>query len=66
MSLEKLQLISIAVASFPHKARWLKDWNSSHHTREAFHFPAKGFPDKDLEAWLNRAIFWAGVRDYFP
>jgi hypothetical protein len=50
----------------PHKVRWLKDWNSSHLTREALHFPAKGFTDKDLEIWLNKASFWAGIREYCP
>jgi hypothetical protein len=49
MILEKLQLISILVAPPMHKVRWLKDWNSSHLTHEALHFPTKGFTDKDLE-----------------
>jgi hypothetical protein len=66
MSLEKLQLITTTVAPSPHKVRWLKHWNSGLYTREALHFPAKGFTDKELEAWLNRASFWAGVRDLFP
>jgi hypothetical protein len=65
MFLEKLQMIVTIVASSPHKVRWLKHWNSSLHTREAFHFPAKGFPDKEFEAWQNRASFWVGVIDLF-
>jgi hypothetical protein len=66
MTLEKLQLVATAVATPPHKVRWLQNWNSSSLTRVAFHFPTKGFVDKELEAWLNRASFWAGVRDYCP
>ena len=49
MTLEKLQMISTTVAPPLHKVRWLKDWNLSHLIHEAFHFPAKGFTDKDLE-----------------
>jgi hypothetical protein len=53
MSLEKLQLIATIVASSLHKVKWLKHWNLGLHTREALHFPTKGFTDKELEAWLN-------------
>jgi hypothetical protein len=63
MSLERLQLIATVVAAPPHKVKWLSNWNSSSNTREAFYFPAKGFFDKDLEAWLNKATFWVGVSD---
>jgi hypothetical protein len=63
MPLEKLQMIATIVASPPHKIKWLKNWNSGLHTLEAF--PAKGFIDKELESWLNRASFWAGIRDLF-
>jgi hypothetical protein len=66
MTLERLQLIAIAVAAPPHKVRWLCSWNSTSSTLEAFHFPAKGFLDKDLESWLNKATFWAGVSDQCP
>jgi uncharacterized membrane protein len=66
MSFEKLQLIATTVASSLHKVRWLKHRNSGLHICEALHFPAKGFTDKELEAWLNRASFWARVRDLFP
>jgi hypothetical protein len=66
MTLERLQLIATAVAAPLHKVRWLSNWNSSSSTREAFHFPAKGFLDKELEAWLNKATFWAGVSDQCP
>jgi hypothetical protein len=61
MTLEKLQLIATASASPPFKVRWLEQWNSSTHSREALHFPSKGFTEKELESWLNRATFWAGV-----
>jgi hypothetical protein len=53
MSLEKLQLIATIVASSLHKVKWLKHWNLGLHTREALHFPTKGFTNKELEAWLN-------------
>jgi hypothetical protein len=66
MTLERLQLIATAVAAPPHKVRWLCYWNSSSSTREAFYFPAKGFLDKELEAWLNKAAFWAGISDKYP
>jgi hypothetical protein len=61
MSLEKLQLIATAYVAPQFKVRWLQFWNSGIHSRQAVHFPPKGFTDKDLEAWLNRASFWAGV-----
>lgn len=60
MSLEKLQLFATIVASIPHKVRWLKHWNLGLHTREALHFPTKGYIDKELEAWLNRSHFGLG------
>jgi hypothetical protein len=66
MSLKKLQMIATTIASSPHKVRWLRNWNSGLHTWEALHFLAKGFIDKELEAWLNRASFWAGARHLFP
>jgi hypothetical protein len=61
MCLEKLQYFATAVASPSFKAQWLKWWNSSIHTREALHFLPKGFTNKDLEPWLNKASFWARV-----
>jgi hypothetical protein len=64
MSLDRLQLIATAVAPHHHKARWLSFWNLGAHTREALHFPAKGFKTEELESWLNKASFWAGVRYY--
>jgi hypothetical protein len=48
MSLEKLQLIATACAALHFKVRWLQFWNSSIHSRQAVHFPPKGFIDKDL------------------
>jgi hypothetical protein len=54
-------MISIVVAASFSKVRWQKFWNSSFYTYEAIHFPAKGFTDKDLEACLFRASFWAGI-----
>jgi hypothetical protein len=61
MSLEKLQLIATACATPHFKARWLQFWNSGSHFRQVVHFPPKGFTDRELESWLNRASFWAGV-----
>jgi hypothetical protein len=66
MTLDRLQLIATAVAPHHHKARWLSFWNSGTHTREALHFPAKGFKTEELESWLNKASFWAWVRYYCP
>ena len=66
MTIETLQLIAIVVAAPPHKVTWLSNWNSGSSTREAFHFSAKGFLDKDLKAWLNKATFWARVSDQCP
>jgi arginine exporter protein ArgO len=64
MSLDRLQLIATAMAPHHHKARWLSFWNSGTHTGEALYFPAKGFKTEELEAWLNKASFWTGVRYY--
>ena len=50
MILDRLQLIATAVAPHHHKARWLPFWNSGTHTREALHFPAKGFKTEELGA----------------
>jgi hypothetical protein len=50
ISLEKLQLIATACAAPQFKVRWLENWNSSVHSRQAVHFPPKGFTEKDLEA----------------
>jgi hypothetical protein len=61
MTLEKLQLIATATAAPHFKVRWLEFWNSGIHSRQAVHFPTKGFTDKDLESWLNKASFWAGI-----
>jgi len=64
MTLEKLQLIATAVAAPYFKVRWLENWNSGVHSHQAVHFPPKGFSDKDLESWLNKACFWAGVSSF--
>jgi hypothetical protein len=66
MTLEKLQLIATATIAPHFKVRWLEFWNSRVHSRQAVHFPAKGFIDKDLESWLNKASFWAGVSIRIP
>jgi hypothetical protein len=66
MSLEKLQLIATASASSPFKVRWLRFWNLGLDSRQAVHFPSKGFSERDLESWLNKASFWAGVSEQSP
>jgi hypothetical protein len=66
MSLEKLQLIATACAAPRFKVRWLENWNLGVHSRQTVHFPPKGFTDRDLEAWLNKASFWAGVSNQAP
>jgi hypothetical protein len=66
MMLEKLQLIATPIAAPHFKVRWLEFWNSGVHSRQAVHFPAKDFTDKDLESWLNKASFWAGVSIRIP
>jgi hypothetical protein len=66
MTLEKLQLIATTSASPSFKVRWLEHWNSSVHSRQAVYFPSQGFTDKELEAWLNKASFWAGVSIQSP
>jgi hypothetical protein len=50
MTLEKLQLIASAIAAPPFKVRRLEYWISSVHSRQAIHFPPKGFTNKDLES----------------
>jgi hypothetical protein len=66
MTLQKLQLIAIASAASHYKDRWLKFWNSSFHSHQAVHFPPKGFINKDLEAWLNKASFWTRITNQIP
>jgi hypothetical protein len=66
MTLEKLQFIAMATATPHFKVRWLEFWNSGAHSRQAVHFPAKGFTDKDLESWLNKVSFWVGVSIRIP
>jgi hypothetical protein len=66
MSLEKLQLIATACATPQFKVRWLRNWNLSVHSRQAVHFPPKGFTERDFEGWLNKASFWAGVSNQAP
>jgi hypothetical protein len=56
----------MACAAPQFKVRWLEIWNLGIYTRQAVHFPPKGFTDKDLEAWLNKASFWAGVSNQSP
>jgi hypothetical protein len=50
MSLEKLQLIATASASSLFKVRWLRFWNLGLHSRQAVHFPSKGFSERDLDS----------------
>ena len=61
MSLENLQLIATACAAPHFKTAWLQFWNSVNHSCQVVHFPPKGFTNKELESWLNRALFWVEV-----
>ena len=66
MILKTLQLIATAMVPHHHKTRWLSFWNSGTRSCEAFHFLAKEFKTDDLESWLKKASFWAGIRYYCP
>jgi hypothetical protein len=65
MTLEKLRSIATASAAPHFKVRWFEFWNSSLHSRQAVHFPTKGVTERDLDAWLNKACFWAGICNQF-
>jgi hypothetical protein len=56
-------MIATANVASHFKVRWLKQWNSSSHNREAVHFPAKPVNEDRLGTWLTRATYWAGVCD---
>lgn len=62
MTLERLQLLATAKVQPLYRIRWLKIWNSSAGSRAALRFPLTGTTDKEFEAWLHRACFWAEVR----
>ena len=62
MTLDKIQLVAIVAVNPQFKCKWLTRWNSSTLTREVLHFPKTSLSDKDFEAWLNHASFWARVR----
>ena len=64
MTLEKLQLIATAAVEPEYKVRWLKWWNSGRFNREAIRFPKSPASEDTLKPWLNKAVFWAGVRLY--
>jgi hypothetical protein len=66
MNLDKLQLVATAAVSSAVKIQWLTWWNSSILWREALRFPKNPFPDREFEAWLNKASFWAGVQISLP
>lgn len=61
MTLEKLQMIATTPVEPKFKARWLKWWNSSEMARESLRFPLGDVKDKELDAWLIKASFWAQV-----
>jgi hypothetical protein len=64
MTLDKLQLIGTSVVLAPYKVRWLTWWNSSNLSREALHFPPRPVSKKDIDGWINKASFWAGMSFY--
>ncbi len=61
MTLERLQLVATAKVQPIYRIRWLKMWNSSAGSRVALRFPVATSTDKEFEAWLHRACFWAEV-----
>jgi hypothetical protein len=62
MNLDKLQLVATVAVSSAVKVQWFTWWNSNTLRHEALRFPKNPFPDKEFEAWLNKASFWAGVQ----
>jgi hypothetical protein len=61
MTLDKLQKIVPAAVEAKYKARWLRWWNSSPNSRVSYRFPPPDCKESDLDPWLNKAAFWAGV-----
>ena len=61
MTLDKLQKIVPAAVDAKFKARWLRWWNSSPSSRLSYRFLPLEFKEGDLDHWLNKAAFWAGV-----
>lgn len=60
--MDKLQKIVPAAVDAKYKARWLRWWNSSPSSRVSYRFLPPEFKEADLEPWLNKAAFWAGVQ----
>lgn len=62
MTLDKLSKIVPTAVDAKYKARWLRWWNSSPSLRASYRFLPPEFKEADLDPWLNKAAFWAGVR----
>lgn len=64
MTIEKLQKIATSMVEPRFKAKWLHWWNSGSILRASFRFPVGEVKESVLDAWLNRASFWAQVFHY--
>jgi len=62
MTLEKLQMIATCNTSAQQKIKFMKWWNSSTPSREARKFPPKPVSEEKLGPFLNKCVWWAGVR----
>jgi hypothetical protein len=60
MTLDKVQLVAIAVVSSTYKIQWLIWWNLKTLTHEALRFLANSFLEKEFKAWLNKASLGQG------
>ena len=63
MTIEKLQKVATSQVDAEYKAKWLHWWNSSTNVHLGNKFPSE-IPLKSttFEPWLNKASFWAQVR----
>ena len=63
MTLEKLQMVATCNTTADHKIKFLKWWNSSTPSRDARHFPPRPVSESLLGPFLNRCVWYAGVKD---
>lgn len=61
MTAEKVQLLATARVPGKYKLRWLRWWNMSKESRQAYNFPKSPCSIDDLRPWADIAAFWAGV-----
>ena len=65
LTLDKMQLISMANVGAVYKTKWIKLFNSSIQTRDELCFPSKPANDEKIGAFLVKACWWAGVSFVF-